>query len=60
MLKAEEKAEWSSQCNIHKLKLKNGSWASLVAQWLKANLPPNVGDTDLIPDPGRSHMPWSK
>ena len=23
------------------------------------NLPASVGDTGLIPDPGRSHMPWS-
>ena len=23
------------------------------------NLPANVGDTGSIPDPGRSHMPWS-
>ena len=28
--------------------------ASLVAQ----NLPANEGDTALIPDLGRSHMPW--
>ena len=24
------------------------------------NLPANMGDTDLIPGPGRFHMPWSK
>ena len=23
------------------------------------NLPANAGDTDSIPGPGRSHMPWS-
>ena len=23
------------------------------------NLPASAGDMDFIPDPGRSHMPWS-
>ena len=23
------------------------------------NLPANAGDTGLIPDPGRSHVPWN-
>ena len=38
--------------------LKNTTWTSLVAQWIK-NPPANTGDTGLTPSLGRFHEPWS-
>ena len=37
------------------LKLQGGFPSGSVVK----NLPANAGDTGLIPDPGRSHIPWS-
>ena len=44
--------------------LREKKMASGLAWWLSVTtivLPPpaNAGDLGLIPDPGRSHMPWS-
>ena len=45
-------------CNFYHNK--NKIRASLVVQWLRILLSNcNAGDTDLIPGPGRSHVPWS-
>ena len=42
---------WSTTCKRMKLGFPDG----LVVK----NPPANAGDTGSIPDPGRSHMPWS-
>ena len=44
-----------SYCYMREVSLRGKGGTSLVAQ----RPPANVGDAGLIPDPGRSHMPWS-
>ena len=40
--------------NVKKKDKRGLPWGSVVG-----SLTANVGGTDLMPDPGRSHMPWS-